>query len=89
MGNCDVCGKSNSECSPSPFSPCSYYRCSECCKAKRVPLKEMASVLGNGLQAAVDFYEVCGTNYLYRYLVPTMRHYNMTLEEILSVGKKI
>lgn len=41
MNKCEVCSKEVDRCIPSPFSPYSYWRCDDCCKAKRVAYNDL------------------------------------------------
>lgn len=48
---CEVCDKPTTYCPPSPFSPCSYWRCPDCAKAKRIALWEFLCVLDRNNEA--------------------------------------
>ncbi len=45
---CEVCNKDTNDCPPSPFSPCSYWKCNECRGEHRIAYWELLCVLGGG-----------------------------------------
>jgi len=87
MADCEVCGKQTRNCPPSPFTPCSYWRCRECVGEHRISWAELLSVLAsrkaNDFDSAVkefnDKFGVAG--YAEKYWLPTIEYFGKTKGE--------
>ncbi len=88
---CEVCDKETDRGSPSPFLPCSYYKCDECRSALLVAYWELLCVL-QGTNTTNSFDErlkeldnMLGTvkspDYGSRRLLPTLKYFNKTKDE--------
>lgn len=94
--NCEVCNEPTDNIKPSPFIPSSSYRCKICAKEKRIPWKELLSVLASGFDNSFDdrvkyLNEQLSTekylNYAERNILPTLKFFGKTKEEAWEEAK--
>lgn len=90
MHYCEVCGQPVTHCLPSPFLPCSYWRCNECANAKRIAYWELLCVLC-GQETAKDFDDRVreldarlGDKYAETRLTNTINYFNVSKEKAWS-----
>src|SRR5581483_5201929 len=86
MKKCEVCGELTTHCPSSPFTPCSYWRCLECTKNKRISYEELLRVLISGNAKDFDermfkINEALGEGYANKFFLPTINFFKKTKEQ--------
>jgi hypothetical protein len=67
------------------LAPCSYARCDECYRSKRLWIKDIAIALTGKANYDREF----GPEYFEKFLRPSLVFYGMTEEEMLAEGERL
>ena len=90
---CEVCGEDTENCPPSPFLPCSKWRCKKCVSQRLISLDDLLGVLApvsacSYEERMCELDERLDPGYADKYFTPTLKFFNLSPIEAWDMAKK-